>query len=60
MNDLEAIIKQITKDADKAGEEYARKKWVVGQIAVNMDGFRAGVRWLESQLVPKKKKAEDT
>lgn len=41
---VEKMIKQ--EIIDEAATEYAEKKWVVGQRAVNKDGFKAGVRWV--------------
>lgn len=33
------------EEIEKAAKKYAEKKWVLGQRAVNKDGFKAGVEW---------------
>jgi len=32
-------------EIEKAAKQYADKKWVLRQRAVNKDGFKAGVEW---------------
>jgi len=38
-------------EIEKAAKEYADRKWVIGDRAVNEDGFRAGVAWVKGSYL---------